>query len=90
MINKDYDKFRSKVASRLVKSEAALALFLKKNSVESVIYDPNDSINQIFFSLVTNPDLYALFKIAVEITDNKKGDELYNKNMKNYEQNKNK
>lgn len=90
MINKDYDKFRSKVASGLVKNEAALALFLKKDRIDTVVLDPDNKIEEIFFALATNPRFYSLFKFAVEITDNKEGDKLFNKVMKQYEQNKNK
>ncbi len=82
--NKQYKRFRDKVTSKLVGCEAGVAFFLKKDMIDQVVYDPSDKSNEIFYSLATNPEIYAIFKLAVLLTENVKGDEIFEETVKKY------
>jgi len=77
-------KFASQCTSNVVTSECAVAFFLKEERVDSALYDPEDKVNEIFYSLATKPELYAIFKLAVLLTENEEGDKLYNESVEKY------
>ena len=80
----DHRKFISKVQSHLHGAESAFTLLMKGDKLETVIYDPKDLTSEMFFSLAQQPEFYAMFKLAIHLTDNPVGEELYDETVKQY------
>jgi len=83
-LNKAYEKFRARTTSKIVGCEAAVAFFLKKDSIDQAVFDPDDKVNEIFYSLATNPEVYTIFRLAVMLTPNPEGDKLFEETVKKY------
>ena len=82
--NQSYKRFRERIASRLVGCESAVAFFLKKDTVDQASHDPDDKVNEIFYSLATNPEIYTIFRLAAMLTPNPEGDKLFEETVKKY------
>lgn len=84
LVSKKHKKFRQRVGSKLVGCEAAVAFFLKKDTVDQAAYDPDDKFNEILYSLALNPEIYSIYRLAALLTKNEEGDKIYEDTVKKH------